>query len=166
MRQILFGNKTGGISIIEALVSIGVLGVALLALLGFIAFSLEQSLIMKQTTQATALAEETMETIRNFRDNTTWSGGLGLLTNGIAYHAQKSISNPVQWQMIQGSETVNGFLRSAVFTQVLRDGNSNIVVSGGTQDVNTKKITVVVSWSERGRAHQVQLINYLTNWRK
>ena len=164
MRQLQSCNK--GISIIEILISSFVIGSALVSILGLAAFSLTQSLIIKQTAVATALAQDLMEATRNFRDNTTWNtNGLGTLGLGVAYYAQKS-SSPVQWQMIQGTETVNGFSRNVTLGLLARDGNSNIVLSGGVTDPNAKKITVSVLWSERGRNHQVQLIDYVTNWRQ
>ena len=141
------------------------MGTALASILSFASFSFTHSLMSKQTASATALAQDTMETVRNFRDNTAWNtNGLGTLTVGVAYHAQKSAS-PVVWQMILGAETINGFSRNATLASVARDGSSNIVLSGGVVDPNTKKVTVTVSWSERGRSHQVQLLNYLTNWK-
>jgi len=30
--------------------------------------------------------------------------------------------------------------------------------------VDTKEVTVTVSWTERGRSHEVELVTYLTNW--
>jgi len=47
----------------------------------------------------------------------------------------------------------------------MRDSNSNIVESGGTNDPNTKKVTVTVSWEERGRDHKLEIFTYLTNWK-
>lgn len=158
--------RNKGFSVIEILISVFVVGVALTSILSFAAFSLTQSLVIKQMASATAFAQGATEAVRNFRDNTTWStNGLGVLSLGAAYHAQKSAS-PVVWQMIAGAETINGFSRTITFSSVARDASSNIVVSGGVVDSNTKKVTVTVSWSERGRSHQVQLLDYLTNWRQ
>lgn len=156
-----------GISVIEILIACAVLGIALSAILGLSGFLLSQTSVIKQTALATAFAQETMEIARNFRDNTTWNtNGLGSLAVGSPYYFQKSSSAPFIWQLVQGSENVNGFTRTTVLSSVLRDANSNIVQSGGTADSNTKQVTATVSWSERGKTHQVQLMEYLTNWRQ
>ncbi len=159
-----FNSK--GISIIEILISYTLLSIALASILWFVSFSLRQSSIIKESVQATSLAREAMEAVRNFRDNTPWANGVGSLQLDVAYHPQKSVGSPAQWEMVQGIETLNGFSRSVAVSQVLREDNSNIVPSGGISDQNTRKVTVTVSFTERGKTHQVQLVSYLTNWKQ
>ena len=158
-------NKFGyqqGISIVEILVIIAIIGVALGSLLGLATFSLKASTSIKETSQANSLAQETMEAVRNFRDGTTWdSDGLGTLTAGVAYYPQKTADTPPKWQLIQGEETVDGFTRKIFFEDVQRDSNDNIVETGGTNDPDTKKVKVTVSWGGK----EVKIITYLTNWK-
>jgi len=164
MQQTLNGNKKG-ISVIEILVVIAIIAITLTSLLGLASFSLGTSTLIKQTSQANGIAQETMETIRNFRDGTNWEiNGLGALATSTDYYPQKS-GSPPKWQFIQGTEAIDVFTRKVVFENIMRDGNDNIVTSGGTNDPNTKKVIVTVSWTERGRAHQIELITYLTNWK-
>jgi len=161
MQMALNGNKKG-VSIIEILVVILIINIALVSLLGLTAFSLKTSTSIKQTNQANFLAQEIIEAVRNFRDGTDWdTDGLGNLTNGIAYHPEKSGDNPPKWQLILGEETVNGFTRKVEFENVYRDGNDNIVDSGGTSDPDTKKVTVTISWKDK----TIELTTYFTNWR-
>lgn len=167
-----FGNKKG-VSIIEILVVISIIVIALTSLLELVSFSLKISTLVKQTTQANLLAQETMEQGRNFRDGINWNNddsnnqydGLGVVSLGIAYHLEKSSDIPSKWMLITGEETIDSFTRKVVFENVMRDGNYNIVFSGGTNDPNTKKVTVTVSWQERGVIRQVKLVTYLTNWK-
>ncbi len=56
-------------------------------------------------------------------------------------------------------EEINGFSRSIIFEEVYRDGNNNIALEGFL-DEETKKVVVMVSFDN----HQIELINYLTNW--
>lgn len=164
MFQNLIGNKKG-ISIIEILAVVGIISIALSVLLGLASFSLGTIGLIKQTVKANFLAQETMEQSRNFRDRTLWNtDGLGKLIAGSNYYFQKS-GSPLKWQPVAETETIDGFGRKVVFADVMRDGNDNIAVLGGINDPDTKKVTVVVSWSEKGRSHQVELITYLTNWR-
>ncbi|MBI4101712.1 MAG: hypothetical protein HY443_01985 [Candidatus Nealsonbacteria bacterium] len=165
MQLILLGNKKG-VSIIEILVAIVVIVVALTGLLGLASFSLRASGLIEQTTQANSLAQESLEALRNFRDGTYWdTDGLGPLSAGIDYHLQKT-GSPLEWQIIQGSEVVGIFTRKIVLNNVLRDASDNIVQSGGVNDPKTKKITATVSWQERGKNHQVELVAYLTAWKQ
>ena len=159
------GNKKG-ISIIEMLVAVAILGVTLTSIFGLINFSLTAANLTKQTTQANALAQETMEAVRSFRDRTVWNGdGLGTLTVGSAYHQEKTATTPLEWTLLLGQETIDIFTREVVFATAYRDINDNIIDSG-TEDPATKKATVAVFWQERGRNHKVELVNYFTNWQE
>jgi type II secretory pathway pseudopilin PulG len=159
----LNGNK--GISMMEILIVIAILAVSVTSLLGLISFSLISSTINKSMSQADALAQETIEQVRNFRDGTYWStDGLGTLSVGTDYYPEQSGSPPVI-QITAGTQTISGFTKKVVFENVSRDTDDNIVSSGGTLDPSSKKLTVTISWQERGRNHQRQLITYLTNWR-
>jgi len=172
MLQILIGNKKGpacrqaGSLIVEVLVVIAIISFALASLLGLASFSLDASHLASQNTQAEALAQEAMEAVRNFRDGTSWDiNGLGKLATSTDYYP-KATSSPFKWQLIQGQETINNFTRKIIFTSVQRDANSNIVASGGVNDPETKKASVSVAWTEKGRPHQVSISTYFTNWKK
>jgi len=150
-----------GISIIEILIVISIILVALTSLLGIATFSLRISTLIKETTKANNLAQEVIEAVRNFRDGTDWNiNGLGVLTSGVSYFPQKTADNHPKWQMVQGEETVNGFTKKVVFEKVFRDADDNIS-SSGTEDPNTKKATISVSWKEK----KVAIVTYFTNWK-
>jgi len=164
MSQNQFGNKKG-ISIIEILVVIAIIITALSSLLGLASFSLGVSTLIKQTNQANNLSQEVMEAVRNFRDGTSWDiDGLGKLATSTDYYPQAT-GSPSKWQLVQGTENIDGFTRKVVFEDVMRDSNSNIV-EAGTYDPNTKKVIVTVSWKERGREHKLEIFTYLTNWKQ
>jgi len=151
-----------GVTIIEILVAVAIITIALGAILGLAVFALVNGDIARQTTQAVAFAQDTMEATRNFRDGTTWSTGLAALTSGDNYHAEQSGG---QWQMISGPETMNEFTRRVVLSDVCRDAIDDITTCPGSYaDTDTKKVVVEVSWTERGRQHTVELTNYMTNW--
>lgn len=154
MLQIFNGNK--GASIIEILVVIAILAVTLTALLGLANFSLSVQGLVRQTTQAKGLAQEAMEAVRSIRDNGGWSQIING-SHGLAASAG-------YWSFSGTENIINGFTRTISISDVQRDASSNVVESGGVVDPDTKKITVTVSWSERGRPHDIELITYLTNW--
>lgn len=150
-----------GATIIEILIVIFIIVVALIGIFNLINLSLNASNLIKETTLANSLAQETMEAVRNFRDGTNWnSDGLGIILVNTNYFPQKS-GTPPKWQLVQGTETINNFTTKVIFNEVLRDGNKNIVESGGTNDPNTRKATVTVSWKNK----EVKITTYFTNWR-
>jgi len=157
-------NKKGG-SMIEILVVIAIIATTLTSLLGLISFSLKITTLTRQTSQANNIAKGIMEQVRNFRDGTNWNtDGLGTLITDTNYYVQKS-GSPPKWQLFQGTKTINNFTQKVIFGDVMRNENDDIVISGGTNNPDTKKITATVSWEEKGTAHQIELVTYLTNWR-
>lgn len=156
-------QRIKGISIIEILIVITICTIALVSLLGVAAFSLRISTLTKETNQASDLAIEAIEAIRNFRDGTDWNtNGLGTLATGISYYPKKSTDNPPKWQLVQGEEQTSNFNRKVVFNNVQRDTNDNIVETGGTNDPNTKKAIVTISWNDK----KVEIFTYFTNWKQ
>jgi prepilin-type N-terminal cleavage/methylation domain-containing protein len=155
------GKKQKGFSMVEILVVIAIITICLSSLLGLTILSLKASSLIKETSQAKALAQESLEEVRNFRDGTIWdTDGLGVLSTNTNYYSQIS-GNPPKWIFVLGTETVDLFNRKIVFEEVLRDANKNIVTSGGDKDSNTRKVTVTVSW----KGKEVKIISYFTNWK-
>ncbi|MFH1423364.1 MAG: hypothetical protein ABIG29_00165 [Candidatus Nealsonbacteria bacterium] len=165
MLQTQVGNKKG-ISTIEILLAVSILGVTLISFFSLIGFSLKVAGLVDQTTRANALAQETMEAVRDFRDQTSWlSDGLGVLSVDIPYYPEKTGTVPPRWDLVSGQGTVDIFTRQVIFEEVYRDASDNIVAAGA-EDPETKKVKVTVSWQERGNVHQVELVNYFTNWQE
>lgn len=173
MLQTLNGNKNikyqKGLSVIEILAVIAIVGITLTSILSLATSSLKVSTSIKETIQANNFAQETMEAIRNFREGIDWNNddlanqydGLGVVSTGIAYHPEKSGDIPPRWMLVQGEESIGIFTRKIIFENVLRDTNDNIVESGGINDPDTKKVTVTVSWKNK----KMEIISYLTNWK-
>ena len=149
----------------EALIAIMIITVALTSILSLATLSSIVTSIAKQTTQATLFVQDTMEALRNFRDGTDWNvNGLGTFSLNTAHYVEQ-IGSPAQWQLVVGSEIIDGFTRSVQFQETRRDSvTKDIVETGGDLDPDTKRIVVEVSWTERGRSHEVELVTYLTNW--
>ena len=166
MHLYLLSNRKsakGGL-LVEIVVVVGIIVGALVAILGLASAFLVTSQIVQQTSQATALVQEALEIVRNYRDGTDWAvDGLGALTLGDLYYPVLSGGSPPAGTLTPGSESINEFTRSFEFEEVQRDGNDDIVAIG-TVDPDTVKATVTVSWEERGRSHQVELEAYFTNW--
>jgi prepilin-type N-terminal cleavage/methylation domain-containing protein len=158
-----FLKSQRGFSMVEILVVIAVIVFCLSVLLGIAIFSIRVSNLLKETSQANFLAQETLETVRNFRDGTDWTvDGLGIMTVDSPYHLEEDNSLPFpKWELVQGMETIGIFTRKVIFESVKRDLNYNIVTSGGTTDNNTRRVVVTVSW----RDQNVGIVTYFTNWK-
>jgi len=148
--------------IIEILIVIAIIFIALTSLLGVATFSLRISTLMKETTKANLITQEVMEAVRNIRDD-NWAKISTDIVMGQAYYPEIDTNfSPPKWKLTLGEKTENGFTRKVIFSDVQRDTNDNIVEIGGTNDPNTKKATVTVSWRDK----KVQIVTYLTNWKQ
>lgn len=157
-----------GILVIEVLIAIALITIALMSLFGLAVFSLRVSLLIKETTFANALAQETIEAIRNFRDGTTWdTDGLETLSTGDSnphYPELDTGVSPSKWTLPEGTETIDGFTRKVVFEEVSRDSITNdieAIYDSNNDDPNTRKAIVTVSWKDK----KIEIITYFTNWR-
>lgn len=158
------GTKKG-FSIVEIILITVIMGGTFVSIFTLFSLALVNAGIRAQATTANFLAQEALEAARNFRDGTNWgTNGLATLTLSSDYHPTQT-GAPAQWTLAAGAETISGvFTRKIVFREVQRDAADNIVTTGGTVDPDTRKATATVSWTERGRTHQVELQTYFTNW--
>lgn len=153
-----------GFTIIEILIVISVFAAIFVTVLGF--FALDSRLFdrNKMRLKALSLAEEGIEVVRFARNNQSWVSTLAVFNLGSAYHPIISGSS---WNVVSGSENINEFNRSIIFSAVSRDVNDNIenVYNPANNDSNTRKVVVVVSWVDRGEELSESLSVYLTNWK-
>lgn len=125
-------------SLVELLITIGLLAILFPALLsGFVATRGGRAQA-DQRLQATSYLKEAEEAIRVVSAN-GWSN----LSIG-TYHPAILGST---WILASGAETINSnFTRQIVISGVSRDLNDNIASSGGTLDSSTLQIVITVSW--------------------
>ena len=157
-----------GISIIEILIVVAVIGIAFLAISSLTAVSLKASILVKETSQATFLAQEAIEAVISFRGETDWdANGIGILNIGDPYPYYPQLDElviPPKWSLLEGQEAIGIFNRKIVFENVSRDpatGNIENTYNPSHNDADTKKVTATVSWGNK----KVELFNYLTNWK-
>lgn len=165
LTQWKFSKK--GISIVEILVVITIIGVALGTLLNLAVFSLKSSSLTKEEVVAGILAQKTMEEVRSFRDGTGWdAGGLGSLTTGSAYHPATQITaTSTIWTISSGEETAGIYTRKVVLHNVSRDlvtGNIESTYNPSNNDPDTRKVVATVFWGGK----TMELVTYFTNWKQ
>ncbi len=165
MLAILNYNKSKGVFIIEVLIAVAIITIALVSLLSLAAFSLKISSLLEKTIQANNLAQEAIEAVRSFRDGTDWDvDGLANFGTGDYHLELDTVSDPAEWTLSLGTETINNFTRKIVFEKVSRNSSTNNIedpYNPGNDDPDTRKIIVNVSWEDK----EVEIITYLTNWK-
>lgn len=147
-----------GFFLVEVVVASSVIAVVLVLLLGAIQNTVEASQRSLERTQAAYLLEEGAEAVKLIRSQ-AWSSISGL-TNGTTYYLSW---NGSAWVLTTSLQKVDGFTRSVVFSAVSRDGNSDIVTSGGTTDSGTKKVTITISWVVPSGTQTESLSLYIAN---
>ncbi len=139
----LFLKKQFGFSLIEIVIASSILLTTIVFI--FSAFTLSLATSVKNTAhvQAAFLLEEGNEALRNMRD---WGFGehINSLANGTSYRL--AFENR-HWQ----ATTTNIFIdekfdRTFTLAEVRRDADHNVVTSGGSIDMGTRKVIVSVSW--------------------
>jgi hypothetical protein len=109
-----------------------------------------------------AFLKEAEEAVRVYReaDWVSFAGKTSSSPNEVYYHPVVSGST---WDLIEGSEQVNGFTRSILIEDVLRDANGQIS-ENGTLDPSTKKVTLEVSWGSLS-SDSIFTSYHLTRWK-
>ncbi len=138
----LISNKFfRGQTLIELIIVMGIAAIILPALLtGFVA-ARNGKPQQQQRVQAVSVLKETESALRNIK-NSNWSA---LNVNGV-YHTEIS---GTQWSLLPDSITnTNGIKQEIIVSNVLRDSSGVIVDSVGTVDPSTKKVEIIISWTQ------------------
>jgi len=158
-------TKERGFTIVEIIIAIVVVVSVFGTILSFFSLDIKNSARNRTRLQAILLAQEAMEAVRNFRDNTIWSeNGLGILIAGTNYHPVVASSG---WSIVSGNEITGIFTRNIVFYNTSRGVNDDIesVYNPANNDPDTKKVMVMVSWDDQYGPASESLTSYITNWR-
>lgn len=156
--------KSNGFTILEVILAMAV----------FITFSTASVMVILQSYNANRLGEEMtvanqfaaegLEAVRSVK-NQNYNNLLNTLGTGV------NRSPGGVWYFTGPNDTLthnssDEYIRTVKVEDVQRDPDGNIV-SSGTLDSDTKKITSEVTWNfNSARAESLSLVTYLTNWRK
>jgi len=153
-----------GFSLVEAVIASAICLGVLLGVSSAFTLSLRASLGNTSRTQAAFLEEEGLEAVRILRDN-GWASNIASLTASTTYYLAYD-SAASTWKATSSNAYIDStFSRTFSIYNVSRDGNQNIVSTGGSNDANTKKVTVTVSWRQRETkaTSSHSLSTYITN---
>lgn len=132
-----------GETLIELVLAMGLAALIFPALLGAFMSTREGKAQENVRMQAVALLKETEQAVKSVRSN-GWNTFINV-TMDSPYHPLIASS---KWSLASGTQTSNGLTQSVVISNVSRNSNGDIVMSGGTDDPSTKKVTITISWTQ------------------
>lgn len=149
-----------GFTLLEILVGASIIVASFLGVLTVFDRLTRASRQMMELTQTNFLLEEGLEVARLWRD-AGWTN-LGDWPTGAEYYP---IWSGDKWATSTTNVFLDGkFERKIRVANVNRDNTSqDIVLSGGTDDPNTKLVTMTVAWSISGATTTKTLSAYFTN---
>ncbi|MFA6132227.1 MAG: type II secretion system protein [Patescibacteria group bacterium] len=147
-------SKNHGFVMLEALLATGLVIIFLGGLGTLFTLNINGSARVHQFEQAQAVAESGLQALRTLAfDDLT-----------VKDPAHLVFSSP-NWTIVDGSETIGDFTRTVSISEVQRDGDCNVVASGGTVDPDSKMVSSEVTWSDlAGREHTTTLSGLMTRW--
>lgn len=148
-------RSSKGLSLLEIIVAVGVVGTVILVGAGLVTQGWNISRLGEENVMARGYAAEGVEAVRAIRDrdwNLLSAGSFGLdRTSG-------------EWVLSGSSDSQGNMTRVVELTQVQRS-SGEVVGSGGVIDENTFRVKSRVSWPfSPMRNLDVELVSYVTNW--
>ena len=145
----IHNSNERGISVAEVIIAIAVVSTVFFAIAQVSILALRASADRNTKAKALAITQEGMEAVRSIRD-ASWTTNIAGLSFGVTYYITASSS---QWALTQTNPGLieNKFTRTVILDNVSRNINDDIVDTGGTNDIYTKKITVTVLWGSQGK---------------
>ncbi|MFA6253131.1 MAG: DUF2341 domain-containing protein [Patescibacteria group bacterium] len=149
-------KKLSGFSLVELIVAIGIFSILASGVVYVFVTSYKNFFGVGDKQVVVQFAQEGMEAARSIRDN----GWQTIVENADGDPKGVQKTNGL-WQFSGVDNTLGDLTRVIVVSAVERNSTGSIVDSGGTDDPDTKKVTVTVSGT--GIADYV-LVTYFTNW--
>lgn len=145
-----------GSLMLEALIAVGISGFFVTALIGYILIANNGTTRAKENALALWATQEGIDALRSmhFSDLANTTTGAITFTNN-------------RWTLsTNGPQTLpNGSTRVVKVENILRDYQCRIAASGGTIDLDSKKLTSTTTWVDAaGRSHSETLSTLRTRW--
>lgn len=158
-------------TLVEVLVACSIISISMFALMETAQKGLDLSHQALRKSQASLLLEEGAEVVKSIRDN-GWDTKIKDLSLETPYHLFFNTTTKV-WVLDTNTVNLVGsipsypidgvFDRTVIVSLVNRDSNDDIVTSGGTLDLGTKKVTVTVTWVSKTGQNSKSLSFYMSN---
>ncbi len=167
LRQLI--KSESGFTLIEVISAIFVFTLGILAIMVLIDQSIAFSDQVKSKLIGAYLAQEGIEIVRNIRDSNwiakapSWDSGLSAGLSAKDYEADYqslALSNYTGSYLNIDS---NGFYSYSVGTST--KFKRKITISDKTSNPPRMRITSQVSWEIRGKSYNIEVVEYLYNWK-
>lgn len=166
-----------GFGILEVLIASAIISMVATASLILGTFVLRSANINKHRLQASYLASEAVESVRNFRDNlwmdnnnvTTWDNSIRNINTD--QNVRVECDETSGCQIIENSEPqcfdinlspINCTDENQVFEREVKINNVNLVDSKINN--KTKEAVVTVTWTDYSRSRTFEVKTYITDW--
>jgi hypothetical protein len=154
-------NVVKGIGLIEVVIGAAIITGLISAVVTATNIFLVSSSSQVSKVKAAYLAEEGIEAVKSIRDY-SWTSRIAPLTVGSSYYLSLSTSSPYTWGVTTTPQYIDGMLRTVVLANAYRDANSDLVASG-TNDTQSRLLTVTIAWPTRTGTTTYSLSTYITN---
>lgn len=152
-------SYTKGFSVIEVLLAAALFLVFALGVVPTLLRGIGMNRLGQEETVATQYASEGMDAVRSIRNRSfqdlVETGGSGLAVTGSGLWGFSGESDMFE----------DKYVRTVVIEGVQRNSGGDIVDNGGTDDPQTKKVTVTVAWQSLSPEKSVILTTYMTDWK-
>ena len=153
----MFLQKRSGMSLIEALVALGLFFVFVVGSSVLAMRYLQTSRTAVDLEEVRVIAEQSMEAVQSIAyddwENDMVDGVYGLDASGGS------------WALIGTPDMIGKYTRAVTVSPVERGEDCQIVPSGGSIDSDTKLVTVVISWGTSSQIFIRNFSQYFTNWK-
>lgn len=160
--KVHFSKRVRGLTLVEVVIASGIITAFLTTLITVHNTYLRSSFSNLDSVKAAYLAEEGIEAVKGIRD-VSWGTNINPLIDGTTYYLLFSTTTNA-WTITTIPSFIDSkFSRELFFSGVNRDTSNDITTSGGNYDHNTRKVTVSVSWADRGATTTRSMDTYITN---
>jgi len=180
-------SKKKGFGLLEVVIAAGIISIFAGGVVLLSVASLRSSVINKHRTQAAALAQEAIEGIRVIRDSawidqdstTEWDTNIPLTTPSGSFNRVYYDKSDGKWKIDSFVDSPNCASGSGVENEswfkldkvcfnrklTIENGPNEISNTDGTTNLTSRKVKVIVTWSDYGKGRDVTVETLLTNWR-
>ena len=151
----IFFQKTKGFMMLEVLLVASIMTLSVLAVMSVAQKSIYVSRLALDATAASFLLEEGAEVVRILRDD-TWNN-ISSLSTSTDYYADFSGG----WTLSLTPNTLGMYTRKIRFENVNRNDTTDDIVPSGTNDPNSRFVTVTVTWTNGGNVVNKTLSFYI-----
>lgn len=155
-------HTSRGFSAIEIVFGVSIITFIFIGLLASFNLQIHSAATDRRYIKAGFLAEEGLEAVRSTRD-AGWAAHIQNLATATPYYlAWSNVSN--SWSATTTATTTDdSFTRMIYFGDVFRNGNDQIVSSGGVYDPDSRLVTATIAWLDAQGTTTRSISTYVDN---